>query len=583
MYCNYFGFSERPFTIAPNPKYLFMSERHREALAHLVFGVGESGGFVLLTGEVGTGKTTVCRCLLEQLPENTDIAFILNPKLTAIELLQTLCDDLELDFGIEENASMKTLNDVLNRHLLKAHGEGRHTVLLIDEAQNLSADVLEQVRLLTNLETNEKKLLQIILIGQPELKIMLQQNELRQLSQRITARYHLEPLRLDETSGYINYRLAVAGNDTTIFPNQTIQLVHRLSQGIPRIINTICDRALLGAYSKGSKVIDSQLIKQAAREVLGKNGVAKNIYHSQEKNNKSHFTFSFKQLLLWMILLASGTIAGWYISRYPVNLSPTSSKVSPTQLQQTTTQNKLSVPQPNAIKNSKALSPPLTKFSFSYEQAISSLARLWQLKNIKDCTEIEQKHYRCELLQGTWGQMLAYDRPAMLSVMINGERKYILVNNASATDAELVSIDGEDTKKIFSRQQIESIWSGEYSIIWLPPKGFNKTLKKGDSGMMVQWLEQQLLHITQPELARNSIIPTTIRFDAALEKQLQNFQKNYGLNADGIAGMRTVMLINQLVNSNIPRLSVVNKIASEKKKTIEGFDKTEKQLKSKVQ
>ncbi|HFB64569.1 MAG TPA: AAA family ATPase [Aeromonadales bacterium] len=589
MYCSYFGFSERPFTIAPNPKYLFMSDRHREALAHLVFGVGESGGFVLLTGEVGTGKTTVCRCLLEQLPENTDIAFILNPKLTAIELLQTLCDDLELDYGADEPSfqpTMKTLNDVLNRHLLKAHGEGRHTVLLIDEAQNLSTDVLEQIRLLTNLETNEKKLLQIILIGQPELKTMLLQNELRQLSQRITARYHLEPLDLNETTGYINYRLAVAGNDNNIFATQAVLVTHKLSQGIPRIINTICDRALLGAYSRGKKVVDAPLIKQAAREVLGKKGLTKNDYHLQENRKKFLAEFSLKQLLLWLILIAIGMMSGWYISRQNI-LEPPTNKHSSLQLnlasnQIDTIEQQEQIPEKNKIPDGgDRFLTKLANFSFSYAQAIPSLAKIWGVDNVKDCLDLQRLHYRCELLQGSWGQMLAYDRPAMLSVMINGERKYILIYKASATDAQLVSLNNSNSKQIFSRLQLESVWSGEYSFIWLPPKGFNKTIKRGDSGILVQWLEQQLLHITQPELSRDSIIPTTIRFDSALEKQLQNFQKKYGLNADGIAGMRTIMLINQLVNPNIPRLSIMDKMTTVTPAVIEPSDLPEPEVSTK--
>ncbi len=591
MYCSYFGFSERPFTIAPNPKYLYMSDRHREALAHLVFGVGDSGGFVLLTGEVGTGKTTVCRCLLEQLPDNTDIAFILNPKLTAIELLQTLCDDLGMDYGAEANSaepSMKILNDVLNRHLLKAHAEGRHTVLLIDEAQNLSADVLEQIRLLTNLETNEKKLLQIILIGQPELRTMLQQNELRQLSQRITARYHLEPLDLDETTGYINYRLAVAGNENSIFASQAVLVTHKLSQGIPRIINTICDRALLGAYSKGKKVVDSSLIKQAAREVSGKKGFPKNDDHFQENKKTSSAEFSFKQLLLWLMFITIGMVAGWYISQQNNAVPSAHIKTLPLQINTASdpvekSANPESTPQNiKPAYNHLSSVADLAKYAFSYDEAIASLARLWQLAPVKDCLDLQHLHYRCKLLQGSWGELLAYDRPAMLSVLIHGERKYILMDKASAMDAQLLSNQGAKTGKIFSRSQIESIWSGEYSLIWLPPEGFKKSIKRGDSGIRVQWLEQQLLHLTQPDLASNSIIPSTIRFDRALEKQLQNFQKKNGLNADGIAGMRTIMLINQLVNPDIPRLSMTTEETNEKQNATKSSHSTQPPLTTRV-
>ena len=240
MYYQYFGLTEAPFSIAVNPRYLFMSARHRDALAHLLYGVGTSGGFILLTGEVGTGKTTINRCLLEQLPHDTDIAIILNPALNAMELLATACDELGISYDVD-NHTLKTLTDKLHGFLLENHARGRKTVLLIDEAQHLDFDVLEQIRLLTNLETNSEKLLQIILIGQPELAQMLAQPELRQLNQRITARYNLEPLNLDETGAYIHHRLQVAGMspDRIIFPSSVVRGIYQRTRGIPRVINVL--------------------------------------------------------------------------------------------------------------------------------------------------------------------------------------------------------------------------------------------------------------------------------------------------------------------------------------------------------
>ncbi len=249
MYYEYFGLKESPFSIAPDPRYLYMSEQHREALAHLVYGFSSDGGFVLLTGEVGTGKTTVCRCLLDQVPENSAIAFILNPKLTVEELLATVCDE----FGImyQENSSIKIFIDLINNFLFESHAQGRKTVLIIDEAQNLSSDVLEQLRLLTNLETSHQKLLQIILLGQPELRDKLAQPELRQLSQRIIARYHLGSLSRREIGAYLSHRLAVAGSRDQLFPEGTINHLYKLTGGVPRLINVICDRSLLGSYTRG--------------------------------------------------------------------------------------------------------------------------------------------------------------------------------------------------------------------------------------------------------------------------------------------------------------------------------------------
>lgn len=268
MYTEYFGFTEPPFSITPDPRYLYLSGRHREALAHLVYGVGESGGFVQLTGEVGTGKTTVIRVLMEQLPDNVDAAVVLNPRMTVPELLASICDELRVAYEPADR-SPKTLIDRLNAYLLDAHARGRRTVLIIDEAQDLSPEVLEQVRLLTNLETARHKLLQIFLIGQPELKSLLSRNDLRQVAQRITARYHLTPLSRYETGEYIRHRLRIAGQPECMFTESAFILIHRLSAGIPRLINIICDRSLLGAYSRHLKEVDSRVVKRATREVMG--------------------------------------------------------------------------------------------------------------------------------------------------------------------------------------------------------------------------------------------------------------------------------------------------------------------------
>src|SRR5512140_1421445 len=267
MYQSYFGLAEAPFSIAPDPRYLYLSQRHQEALAHLLYGVSGDGGFVLLTGEIGAGKTTVCRCLLQQIPVSCDVAYIFNPKLTVEELLSTIC----VEFGIAYpagNASIKVFVDCINAYLLDAHAKGRHTVLVIDEAQNLSAEVLEQMRLLTNLETNERKLLQIILLGQPELGLMLERPELRQLSQRIVARYHLGPLTRQEVAAYVRHRLEISGAQRPLFPASLMGRMYRLSGGVPRVINVLCDRALLGTYVQGKERVDRATLAQAAREVF---------------------------------------------------------------------------------------------------------------------------------------------------------------------------------------------------------------------------------------------------------------------------------------------------------------------------
>ncbi len=299
MYLEHFNLTERPFSITPDPRFLYMSARHREALAHLLYGLGDGGGFVQLTGEVGTGKTTICRCLLEQIPENVDLALVLNPKVTVIELIETVCDELGVSYDAN-GVSVKSLTDVLNRYLLDAYARGRHTVLIIDEAQNLSTDVLEEVRLLTNLETATQKLLQIILIGQPELRTLLAREDMRQLAQRVTARYHLEPISREETSAYIKHRLQICGSTQAVFNKRAVDKIQRLSGGIPRLINVLCDRSMLGAYVEGKTQVDTKVVKKAASEVLASD--------SDEKIRSSN-------LPLWLgalSLLLIAAVAAWY-------------------------------------------------------------------------------------------------------------------------------------------------------------------------------------------------------------------------------------------------------------------------------
>lgn len=270
MYLRYFGLTEKPFSIAPNPEFLFLSERHKEALAHLTYGLGDAGGFVLLTGEVGTGKTTVTRSMLAQLPESTQVAFILNPSLSELELLATICDELGITYD-NSNATLKSLTDVIKHRLLENHHSGGHTMLIIDEAQHLAPEVLEQLRLLTNLETDHKKLLQIVLVGQPELQHLLQRNELRQLAQRITARYHLLPLSESQVFAYIQHRLQKAGCQQALFHHDAVAYVHQVTAGIPRLINLLADRCLLGAYSASQTQVTKAIAVQAAKEALPTN------------------------------------------------------------------------------------------------------------------------------------------------------------------------------------------------------------------------------------------------------------------------------------------------------------------------
>jgi general secretion pathway protein A len=267
VYTEFFGLHEKPFAITPDPRYLYMSARHTDALAHLVYGISESGGFIQLTGEVGTGKTTLIRSLLERMPEKADIALILSPQLTTLEFLQTIAE--ELGCMLPREVTVKAIIDNLNSHLLRVHAGGRRVVLIVDEAQTLSPELLEQVRLLTNLETAKQKLLQIILIGQPELRELLDRPEMRQIAQRITGRYHLEPLSKEDTAAYVRHRLRVAGAQSDVFTKSAIRMLFKRSRGIPRLINVIADRALLAAYTQDRRSVDGALVARSAAEGFG--------------------------------------------------------------------------------------------------------------------------------------------------------------------------------------------------------------------------------------------------------------------------------------------------------------------------
>lgn len=326
MYTNFFSLSELPFSIAPDPKYLFMSDRHREALTHLTHGLGgasasSNGGFVLLTGEVGTGKTTVSRCLMAELPENTQLAFILNPTLSSQELLATICDQLNIRYR-KTGATLKTLTDKISEKLLKNHANDINTLLIIDEAQHLEPQVLEQLRLLTNLETNTKKLLQVILIGQPELQQLLKRRDLRQLAQRITARYHLLPLDKQELAFYIKHRLSVADCHRVLFNKSALAAIHKLSQGIPRLINLICHSALMEAYNSNNAVVDKKIVYKAASHALGDDFLPPTWW--QHKN---------VQLALIVSLLLVVSMAGFWFGQQKPLLSVSSNLPADTVVQ----------------------------------------------------------------------------------------------------------------------------------------------------------------------------------------------------------------------------------------------------------
>jgi general secretion pathway protein A len=463
MYTSFFGLAEKPFAITPDPRYLYLSERHAEALAHLLYGINESGGFIQLTGEVGTGKTTVVRTLLSRVPHHADVAVILNPRVTPVEFLLTICEELGLAIADADRNSVKQMVDALNRRLLNAHAEGRRIIVLVDEAQNLSIDVLEQVRLLTNLETPTQKLLQIILIGQPELRELLDRTDLRQLAQRITGRYHLMPLSREETIGYVRHRLRVAGATEEIFTPGALLELHRLSLGIPRVINVACDRALLGAYTQETKKITASLVRRAAGEVYGRR--------------------FFPTWLGWVVgclaiaALAGTLFLGWQFWRHQ---SPV---LSASRAIKSAAAAKVEAPTPAAAVPAVSVVtvPPAPKLASvnalllaneantTDAAAFRRLLALWgtALADDRDpCGQAAKAGLACLDQRGSWAQVKTLNRPAILTLTDDrGQRHRVVLSSLDDKTATLNL--GEHNEKV-SIDDLSRDWFGDFTVVWKP-------------------------------------------------------------------------------------------------------------------
>lgn len=529
MYKEYFGLKELPFSIAPDPRYLYMSDKHREALAHLVYGIQSDGGFVLLTGEVGTGKTTICRCLLEQIPGDSDIAFILNPKLSVEELLATLCDELGIQYP-EGNTSVKVFVDRINAYLLDAHARGRKTVLIIEEAQNLSADVLEQLRLLTNLETNEHKLLQIILLGQPELREMLLRPELRQLAQRITARYHLESLSKKEAAAYVNHRLAVAGTRSPLFPPATIDRLFRLSRGVPRLINLLCDRALLGAYVQGQSHVDPITLTKAAREVLGEATIQEGLFKRM------------RWVMAGLLLLGSAALAANFYNHKPKPVeTEVSESVKPV----------MTATEPQRLDTLQW--PEDLLIHLSKEMAYQALFRQWDLQYDEKgpgdaCRQVQARGLLCYTAQGSLESLLNLNRPAVLTLFDNRGRQFYATLTALHGQTATLMV-GTETRTV-EVGEIEKRWLGDYTLLWRTPPDFRSSLRPGQKGKMVQWVNKQLALIQ----GKNDQPRKNLLYEGELVAQLKKFQLSEGLTPDGVVGPKTIIHLNTSTASGEPLL-----------------------------
>jgi general secretion pathway protein A len=546
MYTSFFGLNEKPFAITPDPRYLFLSERHGEALAHLVYGVTESGGFIQLTGEVGTGKTTLVRSLLlNKMPENADVAVVLNPQLSVVEFLATICEELHIDVP-HNKGSVKALTDALNRHLLKAHAEARRTILVVDEAQNLAPAVLEQVRLLTNLETAKQKLLQIILIGQEELRDLLARNDLRQLAQRITARYHLEPLSRDETARYIEHRLKVAGALGEVFDGGAKKEVFRLSQGVPRLINVICDRALLGAYAQESRRVNPRLIRQAAAEVHGE--FDRSPWVRRTAIAAGIVGIAVIAASIWSVTQREIPVQAVAVAEEPPIEIPPQPEPEPAPVE--------TIAQP-APETGPTLDEQLRLASdvTNTDYALAALFETWGLEyrtgGRSGCAQAADAGLTCLYQRGSWSGLRQMDRPAILTLVdSDGNDHAVVLTGITGSNAEL-SLGG--VRVTHAVADIADVWFGQFMLLWRPPTGTAVSLGPGSLGSAVAWLRNSLATIDGRYASAD--LQSEV-FDAELEQLVRSFQRDHRLDVDGLAGQQTQIIINSLLAvEGTPRLS----------------------------
>jgi general secretion pathway protein A len=566
MYLSFFGLNEKPFAITPDPRYLYLSERHAEALAHLLYGINEAGGFVQLTGEVGTGKTTIVRSLLAQTPKNAEIALILNPRMTAPEFLLTICEEIGIGVPDASTESLKDLVDVLSHYLLRAHGAGRRVVLVVDEAQNLAPAVLEQVRLLTNLETNTQKLLQIILIGQPELRELLGRNELRQLAQRITGRYHLHPLSRDETVAYVRHRLRVAGATTDIFSPAALSEIYRLSVGVPRVINVICDRALLGAYSMDRHRVTATLVRHAASEVFGKRIVPN--WLPWAAAGSTAVVLLCATVALWNTRLwgsqprrdaGQSAVVAAVTTAHPTSTARgVDDKLTPV----STSTSSSGVPAAAAvgtISREASLAALLAKHSdeTDTDSAFGKLFGLWGIKytpaSTDPCTQASQQGLDCLTQRGSLAQLHLYNRPAILLVNDDDGASHQVV--LTHLDDEHARIELGGTTHDVGIGELSRYWFGDFVMLWRPGTSQVKSLSPGMHGADVRWLRESLQHVR----GEHSDGPVSDVFDTDLANLVREFQRQHRLTVDGIAGVQTqIALASAVAGSDAPLLYVAD-------------------------
>lgn len=552
MYASFFGLKHEPFSIAPDPRYLFMSERHREALAHLLYGVNGGGGFVLLSGEIGAGKTTVCRCFLEQIPRRTNVGYIFNPKLTVLELLQSVCEEFHIPKPVPMHGepTVKDYLDPLNEFLLKTHAVGQNNVLVIDEAQMLSAEVLEQLRLLTNLETNERKLLQIILIGQPELRDLVARPELEQLAQRVIARYHLDALTADETERYIRHRLSVAGMTTAMpFDAPALKRIYQLSRGVPRRINLLCDRALLGAYAVGKGQVDREIVDKAAAEVFGRDPAKK-------KKGRRRRADAWKigaQAALGGAALAALLLV-YSLQRKPAPPAPSvaaKAASAPAPAASSASARPASgaaSAAPTVFLSAADLQSRFKSLPHDERDGWRALAPAWNLTltaaDTDPCAAAQRSDLQCyRSTNATLALIRQLDRPGILTLRDADDKPvYALLTGLGERSATLRL--GDDVQSI-SLVSLATVWRGEFATLWRSPAGAAGKVVEASAGPMADWLAAVLGKLQGQAPATN---------ESAWKAQVSAFQLSQGLKPDGLFGPTTFMQLNRATGVDEPRL-----------------------------
>ncbi|MFO1402705.1 MAG: AAA family ATPase [Steroidobacteraceae bacterium] len=535
MYLSFFGLAEKPFAITPDPRYLYLSGRHADALAHLIYGITEAGGFIQLTGEVGTGKTTTIRSLLARVPQDAEIALIINPKMSPLEFLQTICEELGIGVPDTAEGNARELVGILNRYLLRAHAEGRRVVLVVDEAQNLAPTVLEQVRLLTNLETETQKLLQIILIGQPELRELLARNDLRQLAQRITARFHLDPLSREETRAYVQHRLRIAGATSDIFTRRALAEVYRVSGGVPRVINILCDRALLGAYTSDEHQVTPSLVRRAGREIIG-DAIAPRWAR-------------WAIVALSAAVVAGGALLAWRLGPWHATATPAAS-ARPAGAQAGAGGGAMPATGAAAAPAPIVRAPPLSNLGellvrnqalTGADTAFTGLFGLWhagyRAGGTDGCTQAEHAGLACLAMRGSAAELRLMKRPAILMLTdAAGTPHQVVLTGLDDERAEL-SIAGQSA--LVGIADLARYWFGDFVLLWRPPAPVVKELAAGARGPAVRALRAQLAQ--WGGVAENAA--SSPSFDAALRRQLEEFQRRHHLPVDGIAGLETQVVL----------------------------------------